>query len=136
MINFDTMEKELIIVDDDNVLLVILEKMFFRINPGLNIQTFSSGLMALDYLKNREFERMPFILVDLYLSDISGWKFLDELNCDEKFDSKVILITSSVDSQVPKKSAQYKCITGFFEKPINFEIIDRINKLILSQTLN
>lgn len=135
MSNFNTKREELIIVDDDVVLLVILERMFIRVNPELNILTFSNGQDALAHLNNCEFESVPFVLVDLYLEDISGWEFLNSLNANEKFDSKVILITSSVDSQNPKRSSQYKCIAGFFEKPITFEVIKSINKLRMDQRI-
>lgn len=130
------MENELIIVDDDRVLLVILEKMFVKVNPELSVLTFFNGQEALDYLKSNKFKVVPFFLVDLFLKDMTGWEFLDKLEADGRFESKIILITSSVDSQNSVNSSKYKCITEFFEKPILLESIKKINRLILDHQLN
>ena len=92
------MNKELIIIDDDDILLVILEKMFGKINPNLKISTFIKGSDALTFLKNSEFNQPPTLLVDLHLKDLKDWDFLDKLETDDRFRSKVFIITSSVNS--------------------------------------
>lgn len=130
------MEKDLIIVDDDWILLVILEKMFEKVNPDLRISTFLKGEEALAFLLNNDFVRLPFLMVDLYLKDTSGWEVLEKLDDDGRFESKVVLITSSVESQNSKKSSRYKCVSSFFEKPITFDKIKIINRLIVEQRLN
>jgi DNA-binding NtrC family response regulator len=124
------MDKELIIVDDDEILLVILKKMFDKVSPELKVSTFSNGNDALLHLKNFPFEKIPSLLVDIYLKDMDGWEFLEELDGDVRFLSKVFLITSSVGSQNPVNSQRYKSVGGFFEKPITFEKIKAISKLI------
>ncbi len=125
------MRNELVIVDDDYILLVILKKMFEKVNPELKISTFLNGRDALAYLKSFTFEDViPALLVDIYLKDMNGWEFLEEIDADERFLAKVFLITSSVGSQHPINSQRYKSVAGFFEKPITFDDIKTINGLI------
>jgi DNA-binding NtrC family response regulator len=129
--NPSPMNKELIIIDDDDILLVILEKMFEKINPNLKISTFIKGTDALAFLKNSVFDQAPTLLVDLHLKDLKDWDFLDKLETDERFRSKVFIITSSVNSENPSISKRYKNVAGFFEKPLTFDIVQRINQLIM-----
>lgn len=130
------MNQDLIIVDDDGILLVILEKMFEKVSPDLRISTFLNGEEALNYLQNQDFKEVPFLMVDLYLKDISGWEMLERLDEDGRFEAKVALITSSVESDNSKNSSRYKCVSGFFEKPITIEKIRIINQLILDHRMN
>jgi response regulator of citrate/malate metabolism len=124
------MDSDLIIVDDDQILLVILKKMFDKVSPELKVLTFSNGNDALLHLKNFPFEKTPSLLVDIYLNDMDGWEFLEEIDHDERFFSKVFLITSSVGSQDSINSQRYKSVGGFFEKPITFDKIKAISNLI------
>lgn len=121
---------ELLIVDDDQILQVILKKMFEKVNPTLKIATFNNGHEALTYLKSISGGPTPSILVDIYLNDMNGWDFLEEIEGDERFVSKVYLITSSVRSQNTVDSQRYKSVAGFFTKPITYEDIKAINALI------
>jgi DNA-binding NtrC family response regulator len=124
------MKQELLIVDDDPILLVILKKMFVKVNPDLNISTFLNGHEALSYLKNLNNEESPPVLVDIYLKDMDGWEFLEEVEGDDRFLSKVFLITSSVGTQHSVNSKRYKSVGGFFEKPLTLETVKKITSLI------
>ncbi len=125
------MNSELILVDDDEVLLVILEKMIQKVNPNLHLKLFSSGNAALNHLNNyQNSEAHPYLLVDINLKDMSGWDFLNQLQTRKDQFSKVILITSSVNSSNPVTAKKYLPVIGFFEKPITFEVIHQILELI------
>lgn len=130
------MQEDLIIVDDDGILLVILEKMFEKVNPELKISTFLKGEDMLNFLLKKDFEEIPYLMVDLYLKDISGWEILEKLDQDGRFQSKVALITSSVESGNSKNSTRYKCVSGFFEKPITIDTVKIINQLIFKHRKN
>ncbi len=122
---------ELLVVDDDEILLVILGKMIAKVNPEINVVTFSKGRDALDFLQNKTENKIRFLLVDINLRDMDGWDFLSELEARQDGFSKVILITSSVSSHNPITAARYPNVIGFFEKPITFEIIKKIDRIIL-----
>lgn len=122
---------ELILVDDDEVLLVILEKMIQKVNPSCNPRLFNSGFAALSYLNEYQNPKaLRYLLVDINLKDMSGWDFLNELQTRKDQFSKVILITSSVNSSNPVIAKNYVPVIGFFEKPLTFDVIHQILKLI------
>lgn len=125
------MEQDLIIVDDDGILLVILQKMFEKINPELKIATFLKGKDALIFLQNQDFKNVPYLMVDLYLQDISGWEILEKLDEDGRFESKVTLISSSVESGNSAQSSRFKCVSSYYEKPITLEKIRIIDQMII-----
>jgi FixJ family two-component response regulator len=125
------MNPEIILVDDDEVLLVILEKMFLKVKPDVNLKIFSSGRDALEYLTTTSVKgKKHFLLVDIYLKDLSGWDFLNELTNRKDEEFKVFLFTSSVSSVNHETAKKYPPVVDFFEKPISFEKIHRILELI------
>lgn len=125
------MNPEIILVDDDEVLLVILEKMFLKVNPDAKVTLFSSGKAALEYLENSpSLQKNRFLLVDIYLNDLSGWDFLNELIARKDDFSKVFLFTASVDSDNLEKAKKHTSVIDFFEKPISFDKIHRMFELI------
>lgn len=125
------MYHDLILVDDDKVILVILEKMIRKADPDITLSLFTSGREALDYLSIiSEPKRSRYLLVDINLKDMSGWEFLNELEERKDNDSKVILMTSSVFSSNAETAKKYVPVVGFFEKPITFEKIHEIFELI------
>lgn len=128
-------DPQLLIIDDDEVLLIILEKTIRKVNPNRDLLFFNSGRSALDYLKStREPEKKRLLLVDLNLKDMSGWDFLKELESRNDQNSQVIIITSSVSSNNQEIAKKYSSVIGFFEKPITFDVINQIENIIESNT--
>lgn len=125
------MNPEIILVDDDEILLIILEKMFLKVRPDAKLTLFSSGKDALNHLaKTPASGKKRFLLVDLYLKDLSGWDFLNELTARKDEVSKVFLFTSSVNTSNYETAKKYAPVVDFFEKPISFDKIHKIIELI------
>lgn len=120
---------ELLLVDDDEVLLMILQRMFLKADPSLNIKLFESGERALQFLSENPHEENRFMLVDINLKDMTGWDFLSVIE-ETKDPSKIILITSSVDSNNHGLASRHPNVVRFFEKPITFSIIKEILETI------
>lgn len=126
---------KLLIIDDDEVLLMIISKMFKKVNPERNLNLFSSGKSALDRLEELKVEENTcFLMLDINLKDMSGWDFLKELESRNDQFSKVFLITSSVSQNNQEIAKKYSSIIGFFEKPITFDVINKIESIIESNT--
>jgi len=126
---------QLLIVDDDEVLLMILERIIQKVNPERNLSLFSSGRSALDHLEELKVEQKTrFIMLDINLKDMTGWDFLKELESRNDQFSKVIMITSSVSQNNKETAKKYSSVIAFFEKPITFDIINKIESLIESNT--
>ena len=116
---------ELILVDDDEVLLMILERMFIKAAPNLTIRGFESGQNALSYLAKYPRKEDRFLLVDINLKDMTGWDFLSVIEETED-PSKIIMITSSVDSNNENMAKRHPNVINFFEKPITYSIVQEI----------
>lgn len=126
---------KLLIIDDDEVLLMIISKMFKKVNPERDLNLFSSGKSALDRLEELKVEENTrFLMLDINLKDMSGWDFLKELESRNDQFSKVFLITSSVSQNNQEIAKKYSSIIDFFEKPITFDVINKIESIIESNT--
>lgn len=129
------MTPKLLIIDDDEVLLMIMSKMFKKVNPERDLNLFSSGKSALDRLEELKVEENTrFLMLDINLKDMSGWDFLKELESRNDQFSKVFLITSSVSQSNQEIAKKYSSIIDFFEKPITFDVINKIESIIESNT--
>ncbi len=126
---------QLLIVDDDEVLLIMLEKMIHKLNPLRNLTMFSWGRSALDCLEElKSDQNSRFLLLDINLKDMSAWEFLSELESKNDQYSKVIIFTSSVSKHNQEIAKKYSSVIAFFEKPITFEVVNQIEKIIESHT--
>ncbi|WP_026950313.1 response regulator [Algoriphagus mannitolivorans] len=124
------MEENLIVIDDDEIALKILQRMINIINPSISLMTFVSGLEAIRHLKSKKHKKPPFILVDFHLKDVNEWEILEELESLPEYHSKVFIISSSVNSELPFQSRRFKSVAGFIQKPITFETLKSINQKI------
>lgn len=125
------MNSELVLVDDDKVLLLILQKMIHIVKPGFRLISFSSDHEALAYLsENPSPGKSRTVMLDINLGEMNAWKFMDELMGRAADCPKIILMTSSVSSSNLEKVKKYSPVIGFFEKPITIEITRQIFELI------
>jgi DNA-binding NtrC family response regulator len=125
------MNLELILVDDDKVVLVVLEKMIHKVNAAINLTFISSGKETLAHLNSISGQvNSRFLMIDINLKDMSCWDILNELEARNDKCSKVILMTSSVSTSNTEIAKKYPSVIGFFEKPILFENIHQIFELI------
>jgi DNA-binding NtrC family response regulator len=125
------MRDEIILVDDDEVLLVILRKMFHKVSPDTDLILFNSGRDALTHIAHSPVSgRSRYLLLDINLKDLSGWDILNELVERNDESTKIFLITSSVSSSNAIMAKKYKQVLGFFEKPITLDKIRQILKQI------
>ncbi len=126
---------QLLIVDDDEVLLIMLEKMIHKVNPLRNLTMFSWGRSALDCLEElKSDQNSRFLLLDINLKDMSAWEFLSELESRNDQYSKVIIITTSVSKHNQEIANKYSSVIAFFEKPITYDVVNQIEKIIESHT--
>lgn len=113
----------------------MLEKMIHKLNPLRNLTMFSWGRSALDCLEElKSHQNSRFLLLDINLKDMSAWEFLSELESKNDQYSKVIIFTSSVSKHNQEIAKKYSSVIAFFEKPITFEVVNQIEKIIESHT--
>jgi len=125
------MTTELILVDDDKILLIVLEKMIRTVRKDLQISSFISGKEALHHLsENPGSKESASILIDINLRDMNAWEFIDRLEAAKEACPKIILMTSSVSSVNSERAKRHPAVTGFFEKPITFENVHQIFQML------
>lgn len=130
----------LCLVDDDYVFRFLTCKVIEGTSLVKNIQVFSNGLEAINFLKSvRETpeEQPDVILLDLTMPIMDGWGFLDEFTqLKPGLEKKITLyiVSSSIDPDDIERSKKISAVTDFIIKPITREkFLDMIKDLIEEQ---
>lgn len=115
------MNFDLLIVDDDPQFQLLHKKLAEITEFHSDPDCVSSGLDAIEYikLKREESNRNLLIFLDIYMEGIDGWgvlDYLESLNLPQRF--KVILVSSSVNSDDKKRAIKYHSVIEYIEKPL------------------
>jgi CheY-like chemotaxis protein len=116
-------------VDDDPITLMLYKMVVSKAEFATQVDTAQNGEEAIAYfdelLKNSE-EFPKLIFLDLNMPIMGGWEFLDIFS-KEKYvtfkDSKVIVLSSTIDPQDIEKSKSYPMVIDFQSKPISKEML-------------
>ncbi|MBP7511348.1 MAG: response regulator [Bacteroidia bacterium] len=121
------MLKNVLLVDDDDVTLMICKLRLKKSQFCEEVHTADNGEEAIQFFKNQlslsEVERSipELIFLDINMPIINGWDFLDEF---EKSYSgffpnvKIKILSSSVDPKDLEKASNHPLIMGFITKPL------------------
>ncbi len=123
---------EVLLVDDDEMTLLIHEKILDRCSMNHPYRSFSTGEGCLEYILDESNNAKKFIiLLDINMSGISGWGVLDELNASGVDSNRclVIMATSSVDYEDRVKASEYSNVIDFFEKPLTISSCESLANL-------
>lgn len=122
--------KQLLIIDDDAVSVLILKKMLLNAGFLDNPMVFKNGNEAINFLNsNYKSIEKYFIFLDINMPIMNGWEFLEEI--EPKINTEnfsVYLLTSSTSEQDIIKSKNYKSIKKFISKPVAKEILQEIKE--------
>ena len=114
----------IMLVDDDEIFTYIIKKIIEESDIAEQINIFSNGRDAINYLSEVATEEslLPkVIFLDLNMPLLDGWGFLDEyIRLKPKLCKKINLyvITSYVSTYDHQKSKDYSDITDFIVKPL------------------
>jgi len=115
------MKTDVLLVDDDAILLMMLQKMVsktgFHPSPG----KYLNGKIAFDHIVNNDDGKTNFVvLLDLNMPVMNGWEFLEKINdTNIKSPVYVIIVTSSVDMRDREKAKAFSQVIYFMEKPVS-----------------
>lgn len=120
---------KILCVDDDPITLMLYKMVVSKAEFATQVDTAQNGEEAIAYfdelLKNSE-EFPKLIFLDLNMPIMGGWEFLDIFS-KEKYvtfkDSKVIVLSSTIDPQDIEKSKSYPMVIDFQSKPISKEML-------------
>ncbi len=122
------MKPELLLVDDDETMLYLHERILEKCKIEIPSHSFKNGREVLDYLAGDEArEKKYLVLLDIYMPVMSGWDFLEALNKEPgKHRVHVVIISSSIELEDLEKSQRYVQVIDYLEKPIKSELMLRL----------
>lgn len=124
--------EKIIIIDDNPIERYCSSRMILNNNFGKKIIEFSLASEALAYLEENQenTNQMPqIIFIDLYMPYFSGFEFLeayDKLPLNVKNNSKVFIISNTIDNYDIDRVCRAPNVVSFHQKPISKEFLDRI----------
>jgi CheY-like chemotaxis protein len=126
------MSKTILMIDDDPLVCLIVEKMMRKMDPDLTFITCENGKLGLERLsENKKNNSTCIILLDLNMPVLDGWEFLDILKTSEYKDDKSIalyILSSSTDKRDIEKASLYPIVKKFYHKPLSIlDISDILN---------
>lgn len=118
--------KEILLIDDDNVINVINKLIVKTVYPEYTVKIFLNGLTAIQYIKqnsNHEF----LIFLDINMPVMNGWEFLETVS-SLPFNTfiEIHILTSSVDRYDSNKAMKTNLVKSYISKPLKFESLKNI----------
>lgn len=121
------MLKQVLLVDDDDVTLMICKLRLKKSNFCEEVFTGENGEEAVQFIEDQialpaEQRALPeLIFLDLNMPVMDGWTFLEIF--ENKYleimpDTKIAILSSSVDPLDEERAATHPCVMGFINKPL------------------
>ena len=119
----------IIIIDDDPISSKIAALSIKKGIPNNHCVIFNNPEVALNDIRELQIAQPhlnPLLLIDINMPEINGFEFLDLLTEEEKSflkDSKIIMLSSSVNQKDIERAKTYPIIRDFVSKPLTVEYI-------------
>lgn len=128
------MLESIMCIDDDPITLMLFEKVVKKASFTKEIINASNGDEAIILINNfKEKTRPQLIFLDLNMPVIGGWEFLDLFNSSNHpnlINTKIIILTSTIDPEDIKKAKSYPNVIEFLSKPITVEMLNYLKSKI------
>jgi CheY-like chemotaxis protein len=127
-------------VDDDPITLMLCKMVIAKSSFASEIITAQNGEEALNYFDDlklnnlgTEIKKYPsLVFLDLNMPIMDGWDFLDHFSKEEYTsafkNTKVIVLSSTIDPNDIEKSKTYPMVLDFLSKPITKEIVENLKE--------
>lgn len=127
---------KILCVDDDPITLMLCKMVIIKASFSKETVTAKNGQEALKYfesIKTNISTKPQLIFLDLNMPVMDGWEFLNAFNTSEFLDfhdSKVIILSSTIDPEDLVKSKKYPMVIDFLSKPISKEMLEYLKDKI------
>ncbi|PKB17839.1 response regulator [Flavobacterium sp. 5] len=116
-------------IDDDPITLMLFKKVVQKASFAKEIINATNGKEAITFINNitNEETKPQLLFLDLNMPVMGGWEFLDLFNNSNYYklnNTKVIILTSTIDPEDIKKSKSYSNVIEFLSKPITVEMLN------------
>ena len=117
----------IVFVDDDTELAEQYRNKLKNKKLSDHLIHLSNGKEAIKYLKQADESELPdFILLDLYMPEMSGFEFLEKYNKLKSLRNKIeiYVCTSSQSKEDRDEVMNYPFVNAFLEKPVSEEFLE------------
>lgn len=129
----DRRELHILLVDDDDVDVMTVQRAFERSRITNPLHVASNGLAGLEKLRDgsiASYRRL--VLLDLNMPKMNGIEFLRELRADPQLRSTSVVVLTTSDEERDKVEAYELGVAGYLVKPVTFvdfvELMATLNK--------
>ncbi|MCF2502596.1 response regulator [Dyadobacter sp. CY107] len=123
------MNKVIVIVDDDPIVRLVIQRMVHNIDSSITCHQCENGEVGLLRIELQNITDYIVVLLDINMPVLNGWEFLDRLQqlnivASDKF--KLYMITSSTDASDKIKARSYPVIKKLYPKPLSKQDLKEI----------
>ncbi|MEI8075368.1 MAG: response regulator [Bacteroidota bacterium] len=120
------------LVDDDFIFNTLNTAVINRFSNEIQIRSFLSGVEMLNFIKQsgNDFVAPEILLLDVWMPEMNGFEFLDELLLMDKnplSTTKIYLHSSTLNELDLKKANEYSNLSGWLDKPLTVELFSSIS---------
>lgn len=115
--------KNVFLVDDDDIQLKITKQILFKTFPEMKVSMYNNPVVALNKIINEEIPDKLFL--DIFMPELNGWEFIEELE-KNKIHLDITILSSSIDKEDIQKAESHKLVTSYISKPITKEKIEKV----------
>lgn len=131
------MLETILCIDDDPITLMLCKKVISKTSFSKEIATAKNGEEALKYFDTikvtNSINKTQLIFLDLNMPLMDGWGFLDNFGTSkyaEFHNTKIIILSSTIDPDDFEKSKKYPLVIDFLSKPISKEMLESLKSKI------
>lgn len=121
--------KHIALVDDDEVINMVHSEVIKRIVDDVQLEVFQSGTQLLEYLKSGNEQFLDVIFLDIRMPEMDGFEVLEKLESLESKiskDTKVYVLSSTLDDRDLSRAKSNPLVTDFIGKPLSFDAFRKL----------